>query len=187
VALLGTTEQLSVASIRRVMEVNFYGSLHVIQAALPALRSARGRLIAVTSCSGAVGQPFNDGYCASKFAIEGLLESLAPVVAQHGVTVTMIEPGPVKTELVSNFVTVRTIDVPSTPYPDPVEFLKGLLTTMPDRQTADDVAAIIVHAMTTPSPVLRMQTSDWSRNYIGIKLADLDGEALLNANKSWLG
>ena len=49
-----------------------------------------------------VGQPFNEAYCAAKFAVEGFMESLAPVAATVGVHVSVIEPGPVATEFVNN-------------------------------------------------------------------------------------
>ena len=63
---------------------------------------AAGRVITVTSVGGVVGQPFNEAYCAAKFAVEGFMESLAPVAATVGVHVSVIEPGPVATEFVNN-------------------------------------------------------------------------------------
>ena len=55
------------------------------------------RLIAVSSLGGVLGQPFQDAYCASKFALEGLYESLRPLAARFGVHVSLVEPGPVDT------------------------------------------------------------------------------------------
>ena len=92
----GTTEELSLAEFRRSFETNVLGSVRMLHALLPAWRArGSGRLIAVSSVSGALGMPFNDAYCMSKFALEGLLESLHPVVAQHGIHVSVVEPGPV--------------------------------------------------------------------------------------------
>lgn len=99
---LGTLENESVAEVRTVMEVNFFGVLHVSKAALPHLRAVGGRLITVTSVGGVIGQPFNEAYCAAKFAVEGYMESLAPVAARLGVTVSVVEPGAVATEFVNN-------------------------------------------------------------------------------------
>jgi len=78
---LGTLEQESVEDVRAVMEVNFFGVLNVTKAALPLLRQSRGRVLTVTSVGGVVGQPFNEAYCAAKFAVEGFMESLAAVAA----------------------------------------------------------------------------------------------------------
>ncbi|MEU7589584.1 SDR family NAD(P)-dependent oxidoreductase [Micromonospora sp. NPDC049230] len=99
---VGTLEQDSVDDVRAVMEVNFFGVLHVSRAALPHLRTSRGRLVTVSSVGGIVGQPFNEAYCAAKFAVEGYLESLAPLAATTGVRVTLVEPGAVASEFVTN-------------------------------------------------------------------------------------
>src|SRR5436190_1948312 len=90
---LGTLEQDSLEEYRRVFEVNFFGVLRVSKAALPHLRASGGRLVTVTSVGGVIGQPFNEAYCAAKFAVEGLMESLAPVAQRHGVHVSLVEPG----------------------------------------------------------------------------------------------
>jgi NAD(P)-dependent dehydrogenase (short-subunit alcohol dehydrogenase family) len=83
----GTTEELSIADFRLSFETNVLGSVRLLHAMMPLWRSAgRGRFIAVSSVSGAIGQPFNDAYCMSKFALEGMLESLAPVAAQFAFT-----------------------------------------------------------------------------------------------------
>lgn len=85
------------------MDVNFYGVCRVTQAVIPQMRAARaGRIISVTSIGGLIGQPFNDAYCAAKFAVEGLMESLAPVLRRFGIHVSLIEPGPIHTEFVAN-------------------------------------------------------------------------------------
>lgn len=63
----------------------------------------------MTSVGGMIGQPFNEAYCAAKFAVEGFMESLAPVVATTGVQVAVVEPGAVTSE----FVATIGIDVPT--------------------------------------------------------------------------
>ena len=95
---VGTIEQESVEDVRAVMEVNFFGTVLVTKAALPHLRASGGRVVTVTSVGGIVGQPFNEAYCAAKFAVEGFMESLAPVAATVGVTVVVVEPGAVASE-----------------------------------------------------------------------------------------
>ena len=60
-----------------------------------------GRIITVSSAGGLVGQPFNDAYCAASVAVEGFLESLAPVAKCLGIQASLIEPGPVNTVFVS--------------------------------------------------------------------------------------
>ncbi len=92
---LGTIELDSMAAVRAVMEVNFFGAVAMSRAAMPHLRATRGRLITVGAVRGVVGQPFNEAYSAAKFAVEGFMESLAPVAATTGVRVSIVEPGAV--------------------------------------------------------------------------------------------
>src|SRR5947208_15214972 len=100
---LGTLEQTSFEDLRRTMDINFFGVWRVTRAVLPAMRTARsGRIITNTSIGGLIGQPFNDAYCAAKFAVEGLMESLAPVARRVGVWISLIEPGPVNTGFVAS-------------------------------------------------------------------------------------
>ncbi|WP_241978659.1 MULTISPECIES: SDR family NAD(P)-dependent oxidoreductase [Cryobacterium] len=68
---VGTIENETVDDVRAVMEANFFGVVAVTRAALPHLRKTRRRLISVSSVGGVVGQPFNEAYCAAKFAVEG--------------------------------------------------------------------------------------------------------------------
>ncbi len=73
--------------------------MRVVQQALPAMRSqGGGRIVLVSSIGGAIGIPFQAFYSASKFALEGLGESLAYEVAPFGVQVTLVQPGNVKTD-----------------------------------------------------------------------------------------
>jgi NAD(P)-dependent dehydrogenase (short-subunit alcohol dehydrogenase family) len=84
------------------MKVNFFGPITVSRVAMPHLRATRGRLITISSIGGVVGQPFNETYCTAKAATEAYMESLAPVAAEVGVTVSVVEPGPVKSAFRQN-------------------------------------------------------------------------------------
>ena len=69
-----------------MFEVNFFGTLRLIKAVLPSMKARRsGHIINNSSVSGVVGMPFMDIYCASKFAVEGLSESLAPLLRQFDI------------------------------------------------------------------------------------------------------
>src|SRR5579875_761500 len=89
----GMVEELSDADIRDQMETNFFGALWVTQAALPIMRRQRsGRILQVTSEGGVRAFPGIGAYHASKWALEGLSQSLAQEVAGFGIHITMIEP-----------------------------------------------------------------------------------------------
>jgi NAD(P)-dependent dehydrogenase (short-subunit alcohol dehydrogenase family) len=97
--IAGPAETTDVAVARAQFDTNFWGAVHVVQAALPTMRQQRrGRIVLVTSIGGVVGLPFQSYYSASKFALEGWGESLAWEVAPFGIDVTMVQPGNVATE-----------------------------------------------------------------------------------------
>jgi NAD(P)-dependent dehydrogenase (short-subunit alcohol dehydrogenase family) len=91
----GAVEELTEAEIRAQMETNFFGALWVLQAALPIMREqGSGHLVNVTSEGGVRAYPGIGAYHASKWAVEGLSESLGKEVRDLGIRVTNVEPGP---------------------------------------------------------------------------------------------
>ena len=98
-SLVGTLEEAQVDDVRAVFETNYFGTLHVIQAALPLLRAqGYGHIIGVSSTLGTYAVPLIGFYCTTKWAIEAMHESLAQEVAPFGIHVTLLEPGAYKTE-----------------------------------------------------------------------------------------
>ncbi|MEU1288638.1 SDR family oxidoreductase [Kitasatospora sp. NPDC005856] len=184
---IGTLEQESVDDVRAVMEVNFFGVLHVTKAALPLLRASKGRVLTVTSVGGVVGQPFNEAYCAAKFAVEGYMESLAPVAATAGVSVSVVEPGAVASEFVSNVGLTDDAAEQAGPYaPALAAYLDRTRGAFANAQTAEDVAAGILDLLTAERPAFRTLTSDTARAFAGVKLKDLDGSAVQALTAGWV-
>lgn len=95
--LAGPVEMLSETQIRQQMEVNFFTPLLLTQMLLPNLRQHNGRVINISSLFGYSAMPLQSAYIASKFAIEGLSESLYYELANHGIQLAIIEPGGFKT------------------------------------------------------------------------------------------
>lgn len=187
-AQLGTIELNGTDDVRSAMEVNFFGVVEVTRAALPHLRASGGRVVTVTSVGGVVGQPFNEAYCAAKFAVEGFMESLAPVAATVGVHVTVVEPGAVASEFVNNL----QVDVPALlagagPYaPAMRAYLERTRSAFTAAQTPTEAAAPIVDALTAENPPFRVQTSPWARDFVASKLADTDGSAVQSLTTTWV-
>ncbi|MGW6710215.1 SDR family NAD(P)-dependent oxidoreductase [Streptomyces sp. NPDC054956] len=187
---VGTIEQQGMEPVRAAMEVNYFGVVALTHAALPHLRATGGRVITVTSVGGVVGQPFNEAYCAAKFAVEGFMESLAPVAASVGVHVTVVEPGAVTSEFVASL----ELDIPAMiaeagPYAPALSAYVARTTqsySSSGAQTSEEAAAPIVEALTAERPAFRVQTSDWAREFVSPKLADLDGSAVQTITTSWL-
>ena len=96
----GFFEEISDEQFRAQMETNFFGPLNVTRAVLPVMRTQRsGHVITITSAAGIIGQEFFAAYAASKFALEGWMESLQYDVAPFGINTTIVEPGFFRTEL----------------------------------------------------------------------------------------
>jgi NAD(P)-dependent dehydrogenase (short-subunit alcohol dehydrogenase family) len=95
----GSIEEASMADIRAQFDVNVFGAISVIQAVLPFMRQRRaGRILNVTSMGGLMTFPGVGIYHGSKFALEGISETLAKEVAEFGIKVTAIEPGSFRTD-----------------------------------------------------------------------------------------
>ncbi|MET3988352.1 SDR family NAD(P)-dependent oxidoreductase [Streptomyces sp. PvR034] len=185
---VGTIERMDMEPVRAAMEVNYFGVVELTRAAMPHLRASGGRLITVTSVGGVVGQPFNEAYCAAKFAVEGFMESLAPVAATAGVQVSVVEPGAVASE----FVTSQGIDVPALltaagPYAPALEaYVTRTMKSFDAAQTSAEAAAPIVDLLESPEMPFRVQTSPWARDFVALKLADIDGSAVQELTRGWL-
>lgn len=108
----GTFEETPLSELRAQFATNVFGVAATLQAALPYLRKRRaGHLMAVTSMGGLMAVPGMSAYCASKFAVEGMLESIRKEVASFGIHVTAIEPGSFRTDWAGRSMTraARTI------------------------------------------------------------------------------
>jgi NAD(P)-dependent dehydrogenase (short-subunit alcohol dehydrogenase family) len=99
IAFVGPVEQVAPAELRHQLDVNLVGPLSLVRACLPALRAARGVVVQVSSVSGYSADELMAPYNASKFGLEGASEALAAEVADQGVRVVLVEPGPFRTEI----------------------------------------------------------------------------------------
>jgi len=96
----GYFEEISDRQFRAQMETNFFGPLNVTRAILPVMRKQRsGHVITMSSAAGIIGQEFCAAYAASKFALEGWMESLRYDLEPYGIKTTIVEPGFFRTEL----------------------------------------------------------------------------------------
>jgi NAD(P)-dependent dehydrogenase (short-subunit alcohol dehydrogenase family) len=187
-AHLGTIELDTVAAVRDTFEVNFFGVVAMTHAAMPHLRTAGGALISISSVGGIVGQPFNEAYCAAKFAVEGFMEGLAPVAATVGVRVHVVEPGAVASAFVANAgVDPQAMVAAAGPYgPAAAAYLQRTAGAFADAQSSADAAAVIVGVLQDAGSPFRVQTSDRARGFVGAKLGDLDGSAVQSLTGSWV-
>jgi len=183
----GTTEELSVDDFRASFETNVLGAVRLIHGVMPVWRAhPGGRFIAVSSVSGAIGQPFNDAYCMSKFALEGLLESFAPVAAQFGVHVSLVEPGPVSGVFVDKS---RGPQQQSSdgPYAEPRGRFQAVQDSAFDAaQTNEEIAQLLWDVAAADEPMLRYQTSELVEKMVGLKFKDMSGQRVLGMTSRWI-
>jgi NAD(P)-dependent dehydrogenase (short-subunit alcohol dehydrogenase family) len=98
----GFFEEISPEDFRAQIETTLFGPINVTRAVLPVMRAKRsGLVVAISSTAGIVGQEFCTAYAASKFGVEGWIESLTPEVAPFGIGTMLVEPGFFRTELLT--------------------------------------------------------------------------------------
>ncbi len=177
--LVGALEELSDADVDAVLGVNVVGTLATTRAVLGAMRARRrGHVVMMSSVGGVVANPGHVLYAVSKFAVEGMGEALAGEVAPWGIRVTLVEPGPFRTDFAGSSMRVST---PIADYADtPAGALRAGMAAQDGMQPGDPVraAAAIVDAVEDPDSPLRLplgaRAVDRIRAKLTAQLADLD-------------
>jgi NAD(P)-dependent dehydrogenase (short-subunit alcohol dehydrogenase family) len=157
--LTGAFEDIGIDEIKSLYETNVFGVIRVTQAVLPIMRKqGSGRIINISSGAGRIGYPGGSAYVSSKFALEGLSESMAFEVEQFGIKTVLVEPGFIRTNFAENIVTAKKAQDPNSPYSQLMMQMKSsphrrsMIENAPD---ADFVASVIVEAATAKEPNLR--------------------------------
>lgn len=154
----GSVENLTIDEAKEVFEVNFFGPMRLAQAVLPIMRAQNhGRIIQLSSRSGYRPLPSASIYAASKFALEGLSETMASTLKPWNIHVCLIEPGPVYTTF------DQEGSYGSNLSDDPYRAIfdnAGLFDpTSPIMQQPEEIAQVIKEAIETDEPFFRYQTS----------------------------
>jgi len=185
--------QADMQDVEAVFNTNVYGVMHSIRAGLNLLRKSRsGHIIATSSVGGLVGQPMNEIYCASKFAVEGLLESLAVYYKPlFNIDVTILEPGAIAT---SFFQTVqehvgKTGGVLDDEYKSILTaYMAAFSKRAQTPQSAESVAEVVLNLVQSESKPLRLRTSEAAELFVQHKImSDPTGmNGILRARKMLL-
>jgi NAD(P)-dependent dehydrogenase (short-subunit alcohol dehydrogenase family) len=156
-ALMGSLEDLSMKEIQNQLETNLLGAIRVTQQVLPVMRAQEsGIIINISSGVGRIGFQGLSAYVATKFALEGLSESLAYEVGPFGIKVVLIEPGVVKTKAFDNMVIGQAALRKDSPYAGMLDNLNVAFKTWLDKaSTPEEVAATILQAILSQEPKLR--------------------------------
>ena len=180
-----STEQAREEDIAWIMNVNFMGVVRTTKAVIPHMRIARsGHIINISSVGGLVGQPFNEVYCASKFAVEGYTEAMASYIQPNfGVNFTAVEPGGIKSE----FANAAMAHIQATGGMIQDEYLPILMNYVGGArargdaayQSADEVALVVMDCIESENPPIRVRTSAWANDLCELKTSvDPDGRKL---------
>ena len=157
-ALVGPLEELSIQEFKEQYETNVFGVIRVIKETLPIMRKRRrGIIVNISSVAGRIGFPLTSAYASSKFALEGLSESLVYEVQQFGIKVILIEPGVIRTNFVSNLkigkgvsATTTTANGYDSPYADMTEKrIAGFKPRFEIGTPPIEVAKVILTAITS--------------------------------------
>lgn len=170
---LAAVEETDEQAVHDMLDVQVVGVWNVLRATLPVLRArGGGHIVNVSSVLGLVSVPGWALYCAGKYALEGLSESLAGEVAEHGITVTIVEPGYVRTDFLGDSLALpaRTTDA----YPAVREMVAAHLD-MPGTQLGDPVRVVeqIIANVVAGGTGLRQVLGSDSHAYASAKVASL--------------
>jgi NAD(P)-dependent dehydrogenase (short-subunit alcohol dehydrogenase family) len=155
-AFMGAVEDTSIDEARAQLETNFFGVLRVCRGVLPIMRGqGGGHVVNISSLAGVIGLPFSGLYSASKFALEGMTESLRHETRRFGVRVVLIEPGDFRSQLAT---TRRTVHAAATNGAYQAAFAKFKAQQEKDEAgapTPEAVAQLVERILRNPSPRLR--------------------------------
>lgn len=152
VSLLAATEEATDEQVRDLFDVNYLGMVRVLRAALPLLRKqGSGHILGVSSGLGITAMPLLGYYCATKWAVEALHESLAQEVRAFGIRVTLVEPGAYATDFVKSAEVADGLE----PY---AEFRKQLLTHLANMESGEPeaTAEAVLKLVDADDPPLRL-------------------------------
>ena len=181
-ASVGSVEDMPMEAIHSQFATNFFGSVHVIKAALPVLREQKaGRIIQISSVGARIATPGAAAYYASKWAVSGFVESLAIEVNPLGIKVTAVEPGGMKTDFAED--SSLTI-LPSHPDYDATAGATGKMMKAPQYLDSyvepSRVARVVMEIAELEEPPLRLLVGGGTYGY-----AKSFEEARTQADEQW--
>jgi len=176
-AVAGALEELSEEEVAANFQTNFFGALAMIRAVLPGMRAQQsGHVVNISAAAAIANYPGFGAYGASKWALEGASEALAAEVAPLGIRVTLVEPGPFRTEFLGK--SFRRAGKVLEPYERTSGKFVRLLEGMRGRQTGDPAKAAqaILAAVAAPQPPLRLVLGRYAHDKWRKKLAATEAE-----------
>ena len=179
--LLGALEDLSIEEIKAQFETNFFGVIRVTQQVIPVMRKQKsGTIVNISSVGGRMGIPSLSAYHSTKFALEGLSESISYELEPFGIRVVVIEPGFIRTNIMNSSMIAKKAQDPKSPYFSLTQQLERSFKSAMENTSAssppEEVAKVVLQAVTSESPILRYTVGNDASSMIRAKTTMSDTE-----------
>ena len=152
----GTGEDVSVEEFKEQFETNFFSVVRMVQKVAPTMRNqGSGNIVNISSVAGRIGLPASTAYVSSKFAVEGLSESLRYELGQFGVNVIIIEPGVIKTNFFDSMKTAKKADEGGAYRDITIKVITGVKMMAEMGTSPKEVAQVIIKSLKEEKPLPR--------------------------------
>src|ERR671918_333180 len=174
----GAFEDLAVDEIKAQYETNVFGLIRTTQAVLPIMRRQKsGTIVNISSGAGRFGFPTGSAYVSTKFAVEGLSESMSYELEPFGIRVAVVEPGVVRTNFGDGLIVAKKSQDPNSPYSQMMQrSAAGFEKMIENASSPDVVAKVVLNAIRDKNPSLRYLAGSDVEMWLGGKRKVADEE-----------
>jgi NAD(P)-dependent dehydrogenase (short-subunit alcohol dehydrogenase family) len=184
--LNGAFEDLSMDEIKAQYETNVFGLIRTTQAVLPIMRRQKsGTIVNISSGAGRFGFPTGSAYVSTKFAVEGLSESMSYELEPFGIRVAIVEPGVIRTNFGDGLIVAKKSQDPNSPYLQMMQrSAAGFEKMMKNASSPDVVAKVVLNAIRDENPTLRYLAGSDVETWLGgqRKVADEEFYKMMKQN-----
>ena len=173
----GTAEDVSLEEFREQFETNFFSIVRIIQKVVPVMRKhGSGDIVNISSIAGRIGFPVSTAYISSKFALEGLSESLRYELGPFGINVIIIEPGVIKTNFFDSMRTARKSDESEIYRDITIKVISGVKMMAEMGTPPHEVANVIIKSLKEEKPLPRYVVGNDAAMFLEAKKMKTDIE-----------
>ncbi|MFL6403107.1 MAG: SDR family oxidoreductase [Nitrososphaeraceae archaeon] len=169
--LNGALEDLAIDEIKTQYETNVFGLIRTTQAVLPIMRKQKtGIIVNISSGAGRFGFPGGSAYVSTKFAVEGLSESMSYELEPFGIRVVIVEPGVIRTNFGDGLIVARKSQDPNSPYSQIMQkMVSSFEEMMKNASSPNLVAQVVLNAVRDENPNLRYLAGNDVEQWLGTK------------------
>ena len=184
--LNGAFEDLAMDEVKAQYETNVFGLMRTTQGVLPIMRKQKsGTIVNISSGAGRFGFPGGSAYVSTKFAVEGLSESMSYELEPFGIKVVIVEPGVIRTNFMDGLVIAKKSQDPNSPYSQIMQKIAtGFEEMMKNASSPDLVAKVVLNAIRDKNPSLRYLAGNDVEAWLGgnRKIADEELYKIMKQN-----